>query len=526
MNEVLPEPKELGIPVPGWRPWQPDVIEWVDSVFAEKNIAVLNAPPGVGKSIIALGFGRLDPRSTAILLTGTKQLQDQYASTAPGIVDMRGRGNFRCTLLGGYHTADEGVCTIGEPCEYKIADPLSGRIECPYYRRKAEAGRAWEVVTSYQFYLRDLLGGHTLSPVRAPRDLLVLDEAHELEDHIRHWREVNVTTRARTLLGIHETSPGDPDWLAGVLALGKEWLGAHDDVRRFWGDADRDARRDYTSIVRLAETLGPVEFALRKESAAWVYEYDKFSGQLTYKPVLVSGEAASPLWTSAKKFLLMSATITRIDLAELGLDPETYSYRELPSPFPTSHRPIIYSPSARVNQSMSQEDLAEWVDSLDEILESHPGDKGLVHTANYKLAQHYLVRSRFSRRLMSHTGLTRSSSLDDFKRSPEPVVLVSPSMTTGVDLPYDYCRFQVIAKIQWPNKGDRQIETRLGLPGGDAWYANKAVSHLVQAYGRGVRAADDSAVLYIIDSSYDMVRNRWGKLLPRYFTEAVVRRRK
>jgi hypothetical protein len=37
-----------------------------------------------------------------------------------------------------------------------------------------------------------------------------------------------------------------------------------------------------------------------------------------------------------------------------------------------------------------------------------------------------------------------------FKRRKAPAFLVSPSMTTGWDFPYDQCRWQIIAKVPIP----------------------------------------------------------------------------
>ena len=508
---MLPSPSELNLGVTEWRPWQPEVIEWLKEVYeGGTKVAVLNAPPGVGKSIVAIGFSRYMDFSE-VTLTSTLQLQDQY-SAIPGVVDMRGRANFPCPLLGAGYTAEDGICTIGEPCEYRDPDPLNGgAIVCPYYNRKAQARNAREVVSGYQYYLRDALGSRVLSG----RDLLVADEAHQIEDELRKWRQVDVSSRARKLLGVREVDAGSSGWLEALREMASEWLRRHDDTRRYWTQSSREARRDYKSIERLGRELGPVAGDL----GGWVWESDPDAGQLLYRPVRVS-ESFLALAQSGKHLLLMSATISRLDLEELGV--EDYAYLELASPFPSYNRPILYQPVIRVRQKLSNEELTKWTAKLDEILEVHSSEKGLIHTGNYRMAQYYLGHSRFGRRLMSHTAHSRGTVLEAFKASSQPVVLVSPSMTTGVDLPYDYTRFQVVAKVSWPDRGDPQVAARLALPGGEAWYANKAISGLVQAYGRGVRAEDDAAVFYIIDSTYALLRYKWGRLFPRWFMEAIV----
>jgi len=76
----------------------------------------------------------------------------------------------------------------------------------------------------------------------------------------------------------------------------------------------------------------------------------------------------------------------------------------------------------------------------------------------------------------------------------EGAVLIAPSMDRGVDLPGDACRVQVVAKVPFPNLGDKQVNKRLYTRGGQEWYAVQAVRSLVQMTGRGVRSPEDHAM--------------------------------
>ena len=60
------------------------------------------------------------------------------------------------------------------------------------------------------------------------------------------------------------------------------------------------------------------------------------------------------------------------------------------------------------------------------------------------------------------------------------------------------------------------------------WYAYKTVMTLMQAYGRGMRAEDDSCYTYIIDSDINMLFKSpmYRSLIPDFFKEAVVRVKK
>ena len=113
--------------------------------------------------------------------------------------------------------------------------------------------------------------------------------------------------------------------------------------------------------------------------------------------------------------------------------------------------------------------------------------------------------------------------MDFFEKDENPLVLVSPSMSEGVDLPYDKCRFQIIYKMPFPYLGDKQVNMRMKRD--KKWYAYKTVMTLMQAYGRGMRAEDDSCYTYIIDSDINMLFKSpmYRSQIPDFFKEAVVR---
>ena len=159
---------------------------------------------------------------------------------------------------------------------------------------------------------------------------------------------------------------------------------------------------------------------------------------------------------------------------------------------------------------------------LQKILEKHKGDKGLIHTNSYK-CQRYINRNLPNSRLISHTSKNREEVLKYFEKDENPLVLVSPSMSEGVDLPYDKCRFQVIYKIPFPYLGDKQVDMRRRRD--QKWYAYKTVMTLMQAYGRGMRAEDDSCYTYILDSDVNMILKSplYRSLIPDFFKEAIVR---
>ena len=118
--------------------------------------------------------------------------------------------------------------------------------------------------------------------------------------------------------------------------------------------------------------------------------------------------------------------------------------------------------------------------------------------------------------------MNRERVLQHFETSLSPLVLVSPSMSEGVDLPYDKCRFQVIYKVPFPYLGDRQVNMRRQRD--QKWYAYKTVMTLMQAYGRGMRAQDDECYTYVLDENIKMLFKSplYRSLVPEFFKEAVI----
>src|SRR3954471_3784377 len=101
-------PAMLDVPVADWKPDQWELICRIAA--SEAPYIVLEAPTGVGKSVIGLGVARLLGART-VVLTGQTSLQDQYHQMLD-LPTVRGRGNFPCIVEPGVK-ADAAVCTVG-----------------------------------------------------------------------------------------------------------------------------------------------------------------------------------------------------------------------------------------------------------------------------------------------------------------------------------------------------------------------------------------------------------------------------
>jgi Rad3-related DNA helicase len=85
-------------------------------------------------------------------------------------------------------------------------------------------------------------------------------------------------------------------------------------------------------------------------------------------------------------------------------------------------------------------------------------------------------------------------------RIDKPTVLISPSMNTGVDLPDDLARFQIIVKMPYGTLGNKRIKEKSKID--NTWYQVDMIRNFIQSCGRGVRSEDDYCVTYVLDSSF------------------------
>ena len=65
--------------------------------------------------------------------------------------------------------------------------------------------------------------------------------------------------------------------------------------------------------------------------------------------------------------------------------------------------------------------------------------------------------------IITHNSNNRENVLNKFRESSAPMVLISPSMNEGVDLPGDLCRFQIIFKLPYLPFEDPWVKKRKNL---------------------------------------------------------------
>lgn len=507
-------------PFKTYRSGQREAIEQARDAFARgKRFVVIEAPTGSGKSAIAVSLAR--EANSAYILTAQKLLQEQYLRDFPDLSLMKGRSNYPC-LVAPTHAA-AAPCIAGR--KFPECD------DCPYFVQKDIAMAANGAIMNYAYYLAEL----NYSGGFQPRELLVLDEAHNAEASLMNFVEVTLSDGMLMRAGVSERIPrmteehGYFDFAEDMVPLIKQRSKVLEhDLKQgsLFNAGVLEQMRAKQWLDNQLTRLRLLVDSRAEEFAEWVVERRSGpDGQtITFKPVRVSFFAEPLLFSFGERVLMLSATILDAPtyLRSLGIEPEDAEVISVTSTFPPEQRPVFLKPVARLTRHYLERDLPKLVAEISDLFASHAHDKGVIHAHSYKIAS-YIARNlpkKHQARLVTHASADgRDQALETHLTSPEPTVLLSPSMTEGIDLADDFSRWQVICKIPYPYLGDPQVAERKRLD--PAWYDWRTCLTVVQAYGRSIRSAEDYAVTYVLDADFPTFLKRQKKRLPGWFVEAI-----
>jgi len=510
-------PKDLGLPEK-FTSWRPGQLEAAAAIIGNDKYAfLLDAPTGVGKSLVAATVQKLLEKNITYVCT-TKQLQDQLLKDFPYAKTVKGRSNYPCRK---YPRMFPKI--TAEICTHTKANPCKFRNSCLYIWAKREALGAPIAILNTAYFLSEVNYVGAFSE----REFLVIDEFDTMENQLMGFIELVITQRQLSRLNLpppkFKTKP--ESWIPWAEDTMKVIRPEIDKLQTIagsegeWGGIDFNEMRRLQALQRL---YGKLSFFVKEVDKNWVWYpgEDKW----TFRPTWVGKYASGVLWKHAKKVLGMSATILdpRQVSANVGLHLGEYKYRAMPSPFPIENRQIYYEPCANVINKNMDVALPALAKGLKAIMEKHPSDRILVHTVSYKVRD-YLLRNIGGDRFRTHSMRDRITVLEEFKKSDKPLVLLSPSMDRGVDLPDEECRIDVIAKCPYPDLGDPQVNKRVhASKDGSSWYAYHTVSKIVQMSGRACRSVTDYSTTYILDSQFNRLYNEYRHLFPNWWKEALI----
>jgi len=551
-----------------------------------KNI-ILEAGTGTGKSAIATTIANFVDNS--YIVTMTNQLLHQYIHDFDYMVkEIKGRGNYHCNFKGccdNCHIKEENNTMMrnynqalkdynNNPNQYaKPQKPtlinLCGKKDeskapavysvCPYIAALKEALKGENVISNYDYLY--IAGNY--AQILPERDLLILDEAHNLEKKIMQLITVNLNRKTIyrdyefdifdgiTEHGLKLKDISEPKYWIGVCNKLIETINARRNnyIKNEYGEISNsivlkqllendDVVKNYTKdiekydnlIKSLKEEKWIIELPTKKailEDHSYVSNQKVKGLTVEFKPLTIADYGES-LFHFGETRLFMTGTLGDKNkfCKWVGLDPEETYYIYQKSPFPIENRPIIRDYAGSMSGFNKEENIPNWKNEdalikIYDILEDHKDEKGVIHVSSNEQA--WYIRNElanYTRRWFKIAyGKGREQAIQDFEDDENNMVLIGAGIKDGVDFKGDKCRFQIIFKMPFPNLSGAQVNIRRRYD--NVWYIYQTVMPLMQAYGRGIRDKDDYCTTYVLDSDFDRLLNDYGYLFNEYFLEAV-----
>lgn len=519
-NTAFPPPPAFGLPAK-FDKWRDDqIVAFTRMLDSPTRFVGLNMPTGSGKTLAYMAAMVLQGESKrGVALTHSKGLQDQLRTDfeGMGVLDIRGQRNYPCKALlpggefgylsenqpGVVHTCDHGPCHAGMTCTLKEAG-------CEYYDN-IRLGQFWRwISTNYAAWLAQR---RYVAGFGAPPDLLILDEADVADEILADSLTIRLAKWELNAAGVTSVPEGD------ALITWRDWAKFHrakvakrlEALATPQSNSDLKARRRLKAMERTLTQLAEIDYT------NWVPDHQTDAYQ--FSPIRPAKFAEAHLFQGAKKVVLVSGTLTPKTFQLLGIPPEMTTFYQCPSRFPAARRPVIHVPTCNVDNKMKPDHWDLWVTRINQIVSQRPNVKGIIHTRSYKRRDVLLARTESPTRVCTHGESDLLKRVAWFKASPDPLVMVSPSLVTGWDFPHDQCRFQIIAKIPFPDSRTALLKARTEL---DPEYPyHLAMRDLVQAVGRGMRDPLDWCETIVVDNHFAWFMAKYRHLAPYWFLQAV-----
>ena len=504
-------------------------LEWLAEQTAP--YLFLEIPVGGGKSPIGITYSSFlsKPDGDSFILTPQKILQDQYVNSfdAQILTSLYGKNNYPC---GNRKTSCDIGSLIKPACDV-----------CPYRLALSKAISSTNVVLNYHLGLS--LFAYTDVFKKRKRQLMILDECHTVEDVLTEFNAIIISAYKTNKYGLSlpeltdltirfafdwtqdQYLPAANNYLSRLADRVEPLLYAGDEITR----AEAKLVREYNVLQDHVDTV--TEFLLTQKDELedkYVLVFDKTN--IKFKPLYGGDNFHQILKPHANQFLFMSATPDQAGLCkDLNLPAEQTAILSLDSEFPKENRRIHYIPQMKMtytwNTPERKTELQQMEQAVKKIISLHQTESGIIHTANFKIANWLVdVLETYPETVHDivhhnpNSDKNRKEVIDKFTTSKVPTILISPSITEGLDLIGDLARFAIFAKVPFGSLMDQWIKRRQQLS--HDWYRRRAIIDVMQGSGRIVRSKTDKGVTYILDASWGYLYQQMYDKIPKWWKDA------
>lgn len=338
-----------------------------------------------------------------------------------------------------------------------------------------------------------------------------------------------VAGRLETLHGyLEEVSGGERAWMQAEQA--EDWLGP---VGQLAARAASDAGlfRDYADAVRVREAGASREGPAEQEavsSARWVARLALEAGEdyeLASAPLDPGRMLAEVLWRRCYGALCTSGTLRALGtferFRELAGLPDDTQEQFVPSPFDFERLATFHVPAMRSDPRNPAAHTEELGRLLPDLLTMETSALALFSSWRQLREVRDSLPRAVAERCRIQGERSRQSLLEDHRAAVdggEPSYLLGlASFAEGIDLPNDYCRHVIIAKLPFSVPEDpveqaygEWLESQARNPFLEVAVPDAAV-RLVQACGRLIRHEEDRGRITLLDRR--IVTARYGRAL-------------
>lgn len=543
-----------------FREGQREAIEFTLNAYnSGKKIVIIEGPTGSGKTAIGMTIANFF--NSSYYVTSSKQLQDQLDEEFQDSISvLKGRNSYPCTLYKRYGkileeimpieelkakiatppSCDEGFCKTsygkafkisGGKCKKCFTPDYRGDLEflrsgefsdCPYYEKAIQTANHSKAVMNFSSFLFQT---NFSKLFQEPRDLVILDEAHNAETQLLDFISLSISDKQLRKHGLSLPIFDYPQLYA-------EWLEENNVTELLKLEyAEAKAREDFKAENDLKSLiLKMVKFIteVNDDTCEWVSQVTEFKDSIsvTFKPVFVRKYVYPYVFSKGKLVLMMSATILNANIIcdNLGIDKADVATYRMKNRFPVKNRPIYLDTVDKFTGGKSAMDnwAPKLLQKVEEISKKYAGKRGIIHTHNFAIHDYIVDKcsNDLRRRLLSQKHFPSKQEMMAIHEYSDDTIIVAPAMHEGVDLKDDLSRFQIICKVPFPNCfEDLQLKRRVELD--RMFYVWLVALKLVQSYGRSIRSETDYADTYILDGSIHKFMTDAKNILPSWFIEAI-----
>lgn len=558
----------------GLEPWTEQKVamkQVAQAINNEKDVIVINAPMGAGKSLMNTAFieATKDNYST-LYCTPQKKLmaqieEDEYIND--NYIGVRGRSNYICDVAknndkirlhskGGNkkvklqegdisadkspsrrfanfpHNGTDDYDGYGPCCDYQRLLKGEGNKEraCSFaktmYRvnKVLDGEKKGNVLTNFSFFLSSpIFRQHPITDNDRKLDVLVIDEADQLESRALDAASFKIGPSMTGRLNIEiPTNFSDRDefyyWMTEYLL--QAVAQRIDDIEN-QNQKSHDHMNELSRLQRVKQAVDRLN-TITNDGADLNKIILEEPGERTYevKPVKAGDYIQEKVFGHADVVILSSATINSKYLDSIGVKADNSAFinvqdRREPMEKQIYHCPTVDMAIDRTHPiGVEEERLNKIVDKIDEIAQKFPEDKGIVHCYKYAIAEklHEELHLRNPDRYKLQGRNTKDEDIEEFKQMDGNQILLGVKNHRGLDLKDEQSRFNIITKVPYPIVSKR-TKTR-----NSSWYYLRAVNRIVQATGRTTRGKGDWSATYILDKSFTKVADYNEGMFPTWFS--------